>query len=188
MKTKQRIFCGDRDRGCGNELTSADLEAGFCTQCHEPLTVPEFPLEQALLMSLNEAESARAAQTTPLMECGCAGSALHNNAHDGLESGHPSCVVHVPAKAACNPVRPFSLEGRFAKCGPHCTVAPSNTSLAFFEYLGPGSPSSRQNCAQCGYFDSAHNKMPRSGNVCLTFRPHGPYEFDRYYCGCHGWD
>jgi hypothetical protein len=20
------------------------------------------------------------------------------------------------------------------------------------------------------------------------FEPHGPYEYDRFYCGCHGWD
>jgi hypothetical protein len=68
MKTKQRTFCGDRDRGCGAEITSADLEAGFCTQCHEPLTVPEFPLEHALLLSLSEIESARRELSDPKSE------------------------------------------------------------------------------------------------------------------------
>jgi hypothetical protein len=23
---------------------------------------------------------------------------------------------------------------------------------------------------------------------CREFKAHGPYEFDRFYCGCHGWD
>jgi len=55
----QRAYCGDRDRGCGAELTEADLEMGACSQCGEPLTTPELPLRHALLMSLSEVESAR---------------------------------------------------------------------------------------------------------------------------------
>lgn len=126
-----------------------------------------------------------------LMQCGCAGMAKHNNAHDGLEAGHPSCVTHIPAQEACLPASRPSLEGRFAKCGKTCAVEPSNADLAFFEYLGPDSPASKNHCAQCGYYESAHkrdgDRLP-SQNVCLNFRPHGPYEFDRYYCGCRGWD
>lgn len=38
-QAKLRIYCGDRDRGCGGELTPADLENGACTQCGEPLEV-----------------------------------------------------------------------------------------------------------------------------------------------------
>jgi hypothetical protein len=69
MKTNiRRIYCGDRDRGCGAEITSADLEAGFCTQCYEPLTVPEFPLEHALILSLSEVESARRELPDPKSE------------------------------------------------------------------------------------------------------------------------
>jgi hypothetical protein len=56
-----RVYCGDRYRGCGATLTEADLEAGFCTQCHEPLVVTPFPMEHALLLSLAEVESRRAA-------------------------------------------------------------------------------------------------------------------------------
>lgn len=126
-----------------------------------------------------------------LMNCGCAGMAKHNNAHDGLEAGHPSCVTHIPAKAACEIATAPSLEGRFAKCGNGCPVVPSSVGLAFFEYLGPDSPASKQNCAQCGYYESAHKRdgdKPRFADVCLNFRPHGPYKFDRYYCGCRGWD
>lgn len=56
-----RIYCGDRDRGCGAELTPADLEAGCCTQCHEPLVAQPLPLEHALLLSLSELQSQREA-------------------------------------------------------------------------------------------------------------------------------
>lgn len=114
--------------------------------------------------------------------------ARHNNAHDGLEAGHASCVVHAPAEGACIPAAVPSLEGRLAKCGDGCRLRPSSLDLAFFEYLGPGSPASKQNCAKCGYYESAHSKQPRGQHVCLNFQPHGPYEFDRYYCGCKGWD
>lgn len=126
--------------------------------------------------------------STVLMKCGCVGSARHTNAHDGLEVGHPSCVVHVPAKDACTPAPAPNLTGRFARCTNTCELRPSSTDLAFFEYLGPDSPASKQNCAQCGYYESAHKRERRSQNVCLNFRPHGPYEYDKYYCGCMGWD
>lgn len=43
MKNAQRTYCGDRDRGCGAKITPADLEAGFCTQCGEPLVPSVFP-------------------------------------------------------------------------------------------------------------------------------------------------
>lgn len=126
--------------------------------------------------------------SSQLMNCGCVGSARHNNAHDGLEAGHASCFVHMPSEDACTPRTTPNLMGRFAKCGKNCRVEPSSLDLAFFEYLGPDSPASKQNCAQCGYYESAHLKQPRSQNVCLNFRPHGPYKYDRYYCGCRGWD
>jgi len=58
-QTTQRAYCGDRDRGCGAEVTEADLEMGACSQCGEPLTTPELPLRHALLMSLSEVESSR---------------------------------------------------------------------------------------------------------------------------------
>lgn len=62
QNTKQdRIFCGDRDRGCGAELTPADLENGACTQCGEPLEVVPLPLYHALLMSIAEVRNQREA-------------------------------------------------------------------------------------------------------------------------------
>lgn len=126
-----------------------------------------------------------------LMSCGCIGAARHDNAHDGLEAGHPSCLTHMDAKDACTPATAPNLEGRLAKCGSECELVPSRLDLAFFEYRGPGSPASKRHCAQCGYYESAHKPTdgcPRNQQVCLTFRPHGPYEFDTYYCGHSGWD
>lgn len=61
-QNSERVFCGDRLRGCGGELTEADLEAGCCTQCGEPLVAPELPLRHALLMSLAEIHSQRSAE------------------------------------------------------------------------------------------------------------------------------
>lgn len=52
----QRMYCGDRNVGCGSEITSADLERGACTQCGLPLVAPEFPLRHALLLSLAEVQ------------------------------------------------------------------------------------------------------------------------------------
>lgn len=126
--------------------------------------------------------------TTALMRCGCAGSARHNNAHDGLEAGHPSCVVHIPAKAACEPREAPSLEGRFAKCGEGCAIVPSSVELAFFEYRGPDSPAALQDCGECGYYESAHKEGRVRSRECAGFQPHGPYEYDHYYCGHSGWD
>lgn len=126
-----------------------------------------------------------------LMNCGCVGVARHNNPHDGLEAGHPSCVTHMSDLNACTPAKTPNLEGRFARCTKDCEIVPSNVNLAFFEYRGPDSPASKMHCAQCGYYESAHNPTdgrPRFQTVCLNFRPHGPYEFDSYYCGHGGWD
>lgn len=62
QNTKQDpIYCGDKYRGCGGSLSSADLQAGHCTQCGEPLVAAEFPLEHALLMSIAEIQSQREA-------------------------------------------------------------------------------------------------------------------------------
>ncbi len=127
-----------------------------------------------------------------LMQCGDVAHATCRTAHFGLEPGHPSCVIHAISEAACTPRATPNLEGRQAKCSLGCgSIQPSGLNLAFFEYLGPGSPASRQNCKKCGYFDTAHVRkegQPPNRHVCLSFAPHGPYEFDKYYCGCRGWD
>jgi len=107
-----------------------------------------------------------------------------------------------------------SLEGRQAKCAYHgqrtsprgsygggnecnygqrdhkvCTcVQPSSKELPFFEFLGEGSREATQIC-KCGYHKDAHGESPRHGRIkCTDFQPKGPQQFDKFYCGCSGWD
>ena len=61
----------------------------------------------------------------------------------------------------------------------------SSWSEAFFEFQGEGSREATLKC-KCGYYEVAHGK-PRT-SACHKFTPKGTHEFDRYYCGCHGWD
>ncbi len=107
-----------------------------------------------------------------------------------------------------------SLEGRTAKCAYHgqktstrgsygggnecnygqrdhkvCTcVQPSSKELPFFEYCGPGSRQADELCKHCGYHKVAHDKADRSRQVCGKFEPKGDTGFDKFYCGCAGWD
>jgi hypothetical protein len=127
-----------------------------------------------------------------LMACGHTAISTHSNPHDGLEANHPSCVIHAGLHwGACKVAQPPELIGRFAKCSCGKTQ-PSSLTLAFFEYLGPESPSATENCAQCGYLQIAHRRKQsgevKNQHICLRFKPHGPYENDRFYCGCRGWD
>lgn len=55
----ERRYCGDRQRGCGAELSETDFQVGFCTQCGFPLIPEILPLEQALLQSLQQIQSER---------------------------------------------------------------------------------------------------------------------------------
>lgn len=79
---------------------------------------------------------------------------------------------------------------RMARCG--CgKVEPSSKDLAFLEFCGEGSKEATEICKHCGYHAVAHAPdHPRKGQipVCLDFAPRGCQEFDRYYCGCRGWD
>lgn len=102
------------------------------------------------------------------------------------------------------------MEGRQAKCAYHgqatskrgsygggnecnygqsdhkiCTcVQPSSKELPFFEFMGEGSREATEIC-KCGYHKVAHE----SGKVkCREFVPKGAREFDKFYCGCAGWD
>ncbi len=85
---------------------------------------------------------------------------------------------------------------RVAKCG--CGVErPSDKSLPFFEDLSlPG-----RECASCGYYDEAHErwngilmdsvnsgKWPSHLNLHEFVAKTESSEFDRFYCGCRGWD
>ena len=82
--------------------------------------------------------------------------------------------------------------GRYAKCCAESPILPSSKDLAFFEYKGKGSYEATMSC-KCGYYEVAH--IPGETHTCTQycghcndFQPHGPYEYDRYYCGHSGWD
>lgn len=86
------------------------------------------------------------------------------------------------------------LAGREAQCAncANCkTIVPSSPNLAFFEYLGENSVAALTRC-KCGYNLSAHCYSLARVNPepikCSRFTAHGAYEYDRYYCGCRGWD
>lgn len=126
-----------------------------------------------------------------MLACGCSATATHENPHDGLPANHPSCPVHYDTGLGCKVIASPDLTGRMARCdyygttkrwrnagpihgggealglcenggkGCRCEV-PSSTALPFFNYLGPGS----------------EHHMAKNG----------PQEFDRFYCGCAGWD
>lgn len=129
----------------------------------------------------------------PMMKCGHAANATD-------VKGNPCCACCVGIKAGAEELdtAPPSLEGRMAKCSCGRTE-PSSTSLAFFEYCGPGSPESINIC-KCGFHYVAHTKEGMANNVpsnrltvveqgkCTGFVAHGPREFDRQYCGHAGWD
>ena len=122
-----------------------------------------------------------------LMKCG------HAATGTDLKTGKPCCVTCIGLDPRAEEVddQPPDLMGRLARCSCGNTK-PSSVSLAFFEYLGPGSPESLEYC-KCGYGIKVH-QLPRplpghlQGRLCDTFTPRGPSEFDHYYCGCRGWD
>lgn len=108
--------------------------------------------------------------------------------------------------------RNADLTGRTARCayfggkakyartadGKCDSQQPSSWELAFFEFKGEGSKDALESCGKCGFHQVAHTKEGVAGNVrpttviedgkCDGFVPKGPQEFDRFYCGCWGWD
>lgn len=82
------------------------------------------------------------------------------------------------------------LAGRQAKCSCGRT-APSSPELAFFEFRGPGSEAALEMCKHCPYNVRAHRPEVMAKNdalKCTSFEAHGAFEFDKYYCGCRGWE
>lgn len=123
-----------------------------------------------------------------LMKCGCRAQAVYQAA--------PICVVHMCKDIEQN-IPDFS--DRKSKCGYCNNIQPSDISLPFFEYKGPGCEQSESICKNCGYHRIAHKGQPGSdkhlatlvnkeGVNCSRFEEHGPWEFDSFYCGCRGWD
>lgn len=82
------------------------------------------------------------------------------------------------------------LTGRQARCTCR-RLEPSSRDLAFFEFCGEGSERATKTCKNCHYHAVAHTAAVMAKNdalKCTNFEPHGPFEFDSYYCGCRGWD
>jgi hypothetical protein len=133
----------------------------------------------------------------PLMKCGCvAQGVLRARGGETLDPPIPAYVVHECYDVADD--KP-DLTGRIAQCAylpKGHAPKPSSYDLAFFEYLGPGSRESSDLC-KCGFSKKPHDenggrippkKYAANMKGCAAFTPKGPAEFDRYYCGCHGWD
>lgn len=117
--------------------------------------------------------------TTDIMTCGCIPNGLLPTAH-GMVRG---CQIHECTTVAS---RQPDLTGRQARCS--CgRIEPSDPEhLAFFEFCGPGSREATLSC-ECGYHKIAHDEN-RIECRLGGFKPRGPREFDRFYCGHHGWD
>lgn len=120
-----------------------------------------------------------------MMKCGHAA-----NATDG--SGNPACAICVGLNRGSDEIdsTPLDFAGRIAKCSCGRTAPSDPKSLAFFEYCGTGSREATNICT-CGYAAAAHTPEVMARNKalkCTNFTPRGPREFDRYYCGCRGWD
>ena len=68
----------------------------------------------------------------------------------------------------------------------------SQPDIAFFEDCGPGTYNAEQLCKNCGFHVIAHkggkNYRADHWSQCENFEPKGDQGFDRYYCGCRGWD
>ena len=118
----------------------------------------------------------------PMMSCGCRAQGVCT-ARDGrrLDPPVPVCVVHDCLTIAPEP----NLEGRTAKCSCGLKRPSTSDGLAFFVYTGPGSYDANEICT-CGFHIEAHAAGKIKDGHAFTAR--GPREFDRYYCGCRGWD
>jgi hypothetical protein len=115
----------------------------------------------------------------PMMMCGHAANATSN--------GKPSCAICIgdPRAITVN-LAEIDLTGRKAKCYCGKTTESNLNRCAFFEHKGADSFAAQNHCKNCHYYKGAHNQDYE--RVCNNFEPHGPFEFDSYYCGCHGWD
>ncbi len=121
-----------------------------------------------------------------IMACGCAASGILTFP-DG-RTGRGCCIHSCLDVAQAQP----DLTGRMAKCAySDCKTPPRPSDpakLAFFVYMGPGSLEAVDIC-KCGYAKIAHDEPERRKNIkCRQFTPKGPREFDKFYCGCKGWD
>lgn len=121
-----------------------------------------------------------------LMMCG--------HAADGYAtSGWPVCVTCYPAiESQVEDQRTIDLTGRRAKCAYHHNendTVESSFNLPFFEFRGEGSRDSKWHCKHCFYYEPVHDpNYSHYKPLDHEFEAHGAFEYDRYYCGCRGWD
>jgi hypothetical protein len=121
-----------------------------------------------------------------MMVCGHVANAQRKTANGWL----PSCAICDCDQQTTMP----DLEERQAICCTSNSLRWSieHDKLAFFEYRGEGSPAATTTCKHCRYALIAHQRKEagtlKHNGVCDTFEPIGPYQYDKYYCGCRGWD
>ena len=126
-----------------------------------------------------------------MLACGHTANAIRKIVHE-------EDIEWVDACAICDCIEPATmpdLEERQAIC---CTSNSLRWSiehdrLAFFEFRGEGSPAATTICKHCKYALIAHQRkqageLKHDTKVCDTFEPIGPHKYDKYYCGCRGWD
>lgn len=77
----------------------------------------------------------------------------------------------------------MNLKNRFAKCSQCKRLEPSNPNLVFFEYRGIDSEYGNTMCKHCGFAKAAHKDLD-----CKNFEAIIQDKYDRFYCGCQGWD
>lgn len=134
-----------------------------------------------------EMAARNAARTaTPMMACGHAANASRTRKNGEV---FPVCAICFGIVIGADVVMAadgMNLVGRVARCSCLKT-APSDTSLAFFEYLGPGSRDAVEHCAVCNYHVRAHEPGKTQAGHGFTPKAEGKPE-DRFYCGCRGWD
>jgi hypothetical protein len=84
------------------------------------------------------------------------------------------------------------IEGRTAKCSCGKTSPSTEKNLPFFQYLGAGSRDAEEICGTCGFHEVVHQEInPSTGRAGVTdhaFTARGDVGFDRFYCGCRGWN
>ncbi len=121
-----------------------------------------------------------------MMKCGH--SANSSKMVDGVRK--PACVICAGLDPGADIVAETPDFGdRLARCS--CgKKEPSSDRLAFFEYLG----NDTKHCNICGMTDFTHPEIAeinpftkRKNEKDHKFEVR-VYEFDRYYCGCRGWD
>ena len=128
-----------------------------------------------------------------LLKCGHAAQATD-------QLGRAVCIICWPSPDAIEEADLPNLATRIAHCSYYqqCgSEKPSDTTLPFFEYRGPGSPWTNR-CrwdmyvlphTENGCYIGTERKIPDlCSNRGLVPEVRGPSPTDEYYCGCKGWD